>query len=738
MKATSPYTLVRSVKFNQSRSIMPSPDGMWVSPNGRFVSICDSERIYVFDLFNPDASWLPLLVRDDDIYAALPTDKGNCWVVCRRNCIMLAGQDGSCVMRFDHMETQGQVFWGNDSWILQHDGCRIACAELGSMRITRIDHKLAILHAWFYEGRYRLLSISRNKGCLFLHEWDPRTGRKQLLGKLKCKVDVGMNGAGAEYAFLHSRCFHAWPEEDGSITVHLAPGRVHVAVDGGIEYEDSPCDWRPISRAESPLDAATLGCATVAALTDGIDPRAPFGSNIPYLIATMQTNDSLHVITTLWHKKMSLEHAAEIDIGKIEELLEEDQDLGRLILVSCSNRLPKLRGIISTVLNDLESFKCWSQAPDYLRQREGSILTLFRDLLLDCDVEEVAQASPKKMLESLVSFSRFPGFLQVVFEVLDVDRFAGSEAKDVFEYMVRSLIPLLPTDTVNQLPERLRRSPIPIFQTLDDWPQFFDPDDMDMFIEKAAARTFNINRVLRLISFCMDGKRFSALETLLARLAKRKAWIRSVPLKKRRLLGQLIVQMIQTDAYREKLASLWAFYLQFAQSVNLPASDFVRLLDADSLPLLSIAEWIAEHAKEGCSDENKIIPHLVDKASSSRLIPGFIRVMAYLNTVDCVEKLQYAVAVIFVGGKSTAVHTLAETLWQVSRSLEPEYRRLYAITLQSALLRCRHLPNHTLTRPSSRNALFTAEAELLNRSLMPVRCLDEINTWAGRHEENQS
>ena len=697
---------------NHNRSHMPNtPTCLRISPNGRFMAVNNSERVYLFDLNRPDQGWqeghTPM-----DAEIVVPTDRGNYWIQHARS-VSLVGREGDKLLNFSVPQFLSRCIWGNDGWLLQHDTDELCFADMSDRSIHRQPHHHTILHAWMHNHRLRLLSVSEKKQWLYLHEWDIAGAQMRLVQKKRGKVSVGIEGIDADYMF--TSCVHAWPGEAQSVRVHLVAGTVDISAEGEITPDPHASDWSPIIHSSAPMTPLMLARATAYALDAGFTTTAGFGAT-PYLITTLQRDDKIHVITTLWHKSIAVEDYKRLDEAVIAERIKSNSNICKLILCACSDEIPVHDAFLALVLSELEEQRDWQHAPAYIKRLKEPILTLFEALmpsLLERESDESTSAyvTPYKMHALLHHFAFFPGMIPLFFDCLQ----QGALPEDACACLLqrtRIIIPLLPPGIRQQIPDSILQQQIALPETLLHPPADFTEDDLEFLINRAPARLFSPRRIITLLT------QYHRQPVLLSAIFKRMEGsierIRQCPTRQRDQIAALLVNIFEQGA-DQALLMIWKLDASFFENQPVLQSGILPLIQRDTPQLQEIVTFLSERAPTGDDPEAEYIAEILNMAAHDYLIPSFIHTMAELNRASSKPALTGILVETEIEFDRHDPRQLVEALWSLGCRLQPDYRKHYATTLLAALNRCiqDHINDTNFTL--SPQPAITAEAALLGK-----------------------
>jgi len=729
MNNNNPIELVKELDFSfmqPQQCLMEVPTSFRISPNGRFMALGNREHIYLFDLHHPEQGWQNGIAHDD-AEIVVPTDNGNYWIKSDTT-VSLIKDKGNNRLTFSIPGYSARCIWGNDSWLLQHDNSELYSTDISSMSMKKVKHDNVIIHAWMHNHVLRLLSVSNKKKWLYLHEWDCSQNSLHLIEKKRCSVGFGIDGVEADYMF--AGCHHAWPNADQSITIKLMPDTITVTADGDIQVCDDPVDWSPIIRSHAPLPVSVLARASVCALDRGLDPRSGFGT-VPYLITTLQTENEIHVISTLWHKKMAISDCAHIDTSLIDQRIEADSDLGKLLLCACRDELPVQRELLTLILSELNDHGSWGKAPGYLKRIKKPILSLFTSLVSTMINKENSSpefTTPSEMYELLKLFYSVSGLIPAFFDGLNDHRITPQDRENICQ-TVRLITPLLPSRIKKKIPYALLGQAIPLQHTLISATPAMNSDDLEFIISKVPSGFFSPDRLIMLLEHYQDDA--VILTSIFDRIAKLDTLFRHLPVDIRKRLDELLIHALNKQHLNQIVAPhiislMWKRGIDFSKYCTDPRYDFMYLLKQEPLQIQRIAEYLADHA----SDKNSLFPDFATStlqvAADDLLIPDFLHKMAALNSASSKKDL-FNIANMDDECIHRNENQLAQKLWQQTEGLEMQYRRPFAIVLLAALKHCISGNIGTIPAVYSAPPLLTAEAALLHQAATaPKPVIDEI------------
>ncbi len=743
-RAIDPFKLVEELDFdspmNRKFGITPAPRSLRVSPNGHFIAINSDENIYLFDLHHPMASWQAENEIKTIATRIVPTDSGGYWL----------SNDDEMLFVGKHRNTQQSLlisgssfrsFWGNDNWLLIHDGNNLK--HLNDNRTFETPFKHVILHAWKHDRSLRMLTISEHKKHLHLYEWDHQ--RITRLQTINYPYHFALKDVGADYMFNDP--VHAWPNQDRSITVKLLPWAVTVFKSGKMRVSDNHMAWNPIfsnrQTTSPPVSRERLAEITACALDGGLRPLESYNTQ-PCLITTVLDDESIHIITTHWHKKISIADADQLGETRIHQVVGNEH-IATLILANHADKLPASLAMARSVLQLLGGIYASNSISTIVSRSQPAIIALFQAFLPEMlrafivAEHELETPSPQKppidklhaMLEKI---GKHPFLAPVLFDALE--RLNPEDGK-ILHSMISPLIPLLPT--------RFRkRIPTPIDQHA---PSFLDAvihadiETSIFLIEHAPNKCMKTKTALALlIHFEHDDKilhsvfqRMGAISSD-QRMDEYRIQVAKLSPEKRTLLHQAIgramhhISLHDVPLHDVPLASqiladiILSYGFVVSQPMNDPYIDFIYLLNQAEFPTQAVELCLIHQASSENASFALFMRMALTFTGANKLIPSHIHTMAKLICTENRHAMLESVDLDDENGSSWGSNdrALIEVLWHLSDGLNSSSRAAFAKVLLATIKRCHLNTGSALFSQGGTEltggACLTAEARLLQRS----------------------
>lgn len=716
MTNCNPIQLVRELKFKSNPGLNfghDTPESLRISPNGQHIALSSDAMIFLFHLSAPEAGWQQG-VEEEYINCVAPTDSGGYWV-SQSEAIQFIDHSGQRIYHF--AAQKHETLWGNDHWLLTHDGVCLRYANTQDFSIINSPHKYTILHAWEHESCIRLLSISKKKKYLYLHEWYKNALQPTLIKTLRCKHDFFLSGINACY--LITKHIHAWPDTTGGMLVKLLPWAVTVAASGEISISDDHVAWHPVHSSDHQrLSRQKLAELTACSLDQGFDPGAGLGST-PFLITTLDYHDSVHFISTNWHKKLLKTSLHEISDEHLNENLD-DLDVATLVLANSGGLISEVENMVAAVIKMSEEKKY----RQLLHQHQAEIGTMFVhmfpkaiDEIIEANNESLATAFDY-MFDAFDIFSKYSLLPKAFFSALYGSDVSQSKRNTV-ESLLFMLIPTFSKKWQTMMPACLLKKTIPLIDSV----RRIETEAAIFLLRKAPAHFFNGHHTVALFNhFCNDA---DAIDCIFEQMMLYRCKPHDIcpsnnanhelhDVHIRCFTGK---QLCNDDMIEDTLLLMLKYGFSIPQNMDDPRITTARLLQHQNTTSDTIAELLAclsLSADKKCRD---FVIVLLAALRQCRLLPTFICTMSGLLGARNKRNLE---SLANLGDISEHVvdnkHFLIASLWQQTEHLGENQRWAYAVCLLAATTHC--MGNDSvpmLMSGHSSDALLTAEARLLQK-----------------------
>jgi len=710
-----------------------TPDYLRISPNGRYIVIGNLGRYYLFDTCNPKQSWRERAVKGP-LSMVSPTNSGGCWIERDGNILFVNADDHEM---HEFTMCHFKRCWGDDDWILIHTAEALYYATRPNFIFHTVEHDLIILHAWQYEKNMRILSISNNKKRLFLHAWNIETDDYQLLTTTRYKHNFGINGINAIYQVASH--VHAIPETNGSVTIKLMPWAISVSTEGEMTISDNHVAWVPIIDStvgkNNAIERQKMAEITAGILEGRFDPSAGFGST-PYLIATLQTSDSINVITSLGHKSILINQIDQLSDEALDESLD-DIDIATMVLASSETTLPQTENMASSISEMLESDSFKNKYKRLLKKKEKQIIRLVKKCFtqsiaelahkLGTDEEEALGSLFDDGLKELV---KHKWIARAFFEALNSSE-VNPEVRHVVKSAICNLVPFLPKKVVRIIPEELREKPEPILDII----LRVSPDVAAFFIGKAPQKEFNAKSLAKLLHhFCVNT---GARKRLSERMGDPKLFCGNTDVLDK-LLEKIHTQSKIEDISREPELTQALESMLFGNDTLIPQAlirilkagvpipntlhdpkiDFIQAMSCPQTPFDKIAFILADLDTNAPHISPEILDATIENIQRKRIIPSCLIPMSQLVYAQSKSDLMSITNI--KKGDVAYNYAIVEHLWDMAKSATPLIKSAYASCLIKATTRC--LGEQALGDIASglyfnlERDIITSEAKLLQTS----------------------
>lgn len=329
-----------------------APQFVNVSANGDYIMMGNDVAVYGFDLSMPENSW-QLIYKGEKITNAWYNRNDTFSIITEDNLIRLKEQK----KLQEASQIEGSLcHWGDEHWLITYDKKNLVCRNAHNEKIAHTKIRGHILTVWEQRPEvFRILHLHNKKNRLILLEWFVKKNILIELDNKKIPCFSSLDRMLTSSISPLAQCTHAWPSSNGGRRIQLVPYGLSVSSEGLL----TPCfdtnAWRPCLNKTSGLShAKTINhalTATLACLNKQLDPCRSFSSS-PYLITTRVDNRHIDIITTLWHRRISIDKATTLNISELDHALSQDSDKISLLLANWTGELPSLPKVGYTLLSD--------------------------------------------------------------------------------------------------------------------------------------------------------------------------------------------------------------------------------------------------------------------------------------------------------------------------------------------------------------------------------------------------
>ncbi|MDX8395861.1 MAG: hypothetical protein R8K22_05560, partial [Mariprofundaceae bacterium] len=459
MADSNPVQLIKDLGFGniiqRNNSVfIDIPQYLNISPNGQFIAVGNAENSFLFDLKHPELSWQKCMDMEA-VNEVVPTDSGGYWI-SKYDHVQFINNHG--VQALNMNRSWGHNLWGNDHWLLMDHEKQLKYINTSDFFIHAIEFKHMLLHAWKHGDCLRLLSVSRRKKKLFLYEWDCEGNNPKRISTFSCQHGIQIS----KNDFRH---IHAWPLHDKAVLIKLIPWAITVSDNGKISVSNDHVAWHPVmphQTSEVKISRARLAELTACSLDHGMEASQGFETHTkPFLITTLLQNDSIHFITTQWHKRLSIRHIDALTDKHLDACLK-DHNVVSMLLANSERSLVSLQeNLPASLMHMLDEGITEYQFKRLLDQRYRQISRLFEvqfPKLLNQQLDQSEEYRPaflKHMYKNLQLISLRPLLVPVFFESFDDEYVLSDDDQNWIESSIKMLIPILPEYVRKIIPDRL-------------------------------------------------------------------------------------------------------------------------------------------------------------------------------------------------------------------------------------------------------------------------------------------
>jgi len=726
LTANNPIQTVKDLNFSaviqrNDSVFIDIPSNLNISPNGQYLALSNEKNLYLFDLQHPELSWHQGIAMESTL-SIVPTDSGGYWI-SQYDSIQFINKDGIQALKMNR--SPDYCMWGNDHWLLILYEKQLKYINTSNFFIQSLTFKHMVLHAWKHGDCLRLLSVSRRKKKMFLYEWDCQGSNPKQITTFSYPHTIHLS----KYHFQH---VHAWPLHDQAVLIKLMPWAIIVSGNGEISVSDDYVAWHPVmsdKASEMNISKAKLAELTACFFDHGMDTSKGFDPHIkPFLITTLLHKDSIHVITTQWHKRLLIRHMDTLTDKHLDACLE-DHDVVSMLLANSERSLVGLQeNLPASLMHMFNEGSTEYQFKRVLDQRRCQISRLFElyfPKVLNQQIDQSKEYLPaflKHMYENLQSISLRPLLAPVFFESFDDQYILSDDDQHWIESSIKTLIPILPEYVRKIIPNRLLEDVPSFCQILTD----IDLPTARFLLDNAPDHLFDFETFIFILNHFPSDEDIM-LEVLIHR---KHLWSQHASLNSetRSRLTQALTNMLHCgDGFNKMLlAIIIAHQIMIPERIEHPHARLIYLLGKHDMSVYEVAKFLAAQTATGDTFDADVIEPEIEIVQSKQLIPSIILTMLELTNArvandlhDCLEICQSIEErrLNHRDDRRKDMDVVIASLWNQRLGLDESAQWAFAVILLSAIKRC--LSDHQIASlisgqsKASRYSAITAEAQLL-------------------------
>jgi len=709
-----------------------SSEYLRISPNGQYVALSNEENLYLFDLQQPELSWQKGMALES-ANGVVPCDSGGYWI-SKFESVQFINSDGTPELQMKR--SWDKSLWGNDHWLLMHHKNQLRFTKTSDCSFCITSFKHMVIHAWEHkdknEGVLRLLCTSGKGNCLQLFEWTPVDGSKpKLVSRLKSPLKITSRD------YYYFRDIHAWPlAEDNSMLIKLVPWAVIVNADGEMRASKDHVAWHPVFQDSAMKDCISrprLAEITICALDEGMSASG-LGRESPYLITTLVLNDTIHIITSEWHKRVSIRNIDQLTDYHLNTSLVKSHELVTLLLANSGRSLIELqKSLPGTIVKMLAYDKPENRYNAVMVERIDQIHEMFEVLFtkrLQYDIKRCGQNFPgflDDMNTLLTNLSQTPLNVPALFAVIDNHSKRSKEDQLFIESAITTLLPILPEHVRKMIPDRYCTQEQSFCDTLAN----ISDGSAQSLLEHAPVLLFDCDTLIFALNRC--GSDQDMLVDFL--LCRKKIWRRAQSFSQsdRERLSRTLRKLLNKQIYFSEicLSSIVAYQLLTPKDLNYfgdlaelgdPHAYFIDMLHHGT-PTEDVAVWLACHSVRDGLFSSEVIASDMKVVQRKRLIPSIILIMVLLTDVKREDEFLALDIFTYIEGVTEPptkdIHVKVASLWEHRLGLNDHGQWALAVLLLAAIKRSLSesdiaslVAGHTI---SNRYAGMTAEARLIHK-----------------------
>jgi len=495
---------------------------------------------------------------------------------------------------------------------------------------------------------------------------------------------------------------------------------VTVSYEGKIILSDDHVAWHPVNLCSSvnKLPNQQLAQISASALEEGLkaDYMGCFGST-PFLITTVQYDESVHFISTLWHKKVLKKNIDKISDQHLDDCLN-DLDVASLVFSNCDSDIPISDNMIDAILKMLSDTDKPKKYETNLKRHRKLLVSLFESVLPNMLVKLVKEISSNQeeglsdLYAMLLICSEHAFFASVCFAALNDSLITEKDREVLYEH-IQYLEPVVSKKVHEIIPEHLL-STSPVFLNV---LSKVSPETAIFLLDKAPKNLLDLDMLIILLEHFYSNE--EVLKVIYQQFYK-KVCKRSVLTDSDRIrLGYAMTKV--TDAESEVRQSILLFMFEYDIStpshVNEEFANTVHFIKRADVTDSELTEFMTVGVQDKARTMSRFFLNALELIKTQRLVTSFIYTMAQLNVAN--NREEFASLEVLENVPDTAKsdnYLLVETLWEYSEVIDEKQRWSYAVILLAAVDRCMGRPAIVAYSLGGSNTLMTAEAKLLVNS----------------------
>lgn len=405
--------------------IVTYPQYASISANGRYILMGNNEHLFHLDLHAPEKKWKRYNFIECNI--AVATDNGGIWL--SNNAVLrYIDKKGEQTKLWSGIDCK--MMWGNDDWLFYLDESedRRSYYYLKSGQRQKCCMKMKAIHVWKKANCLRMVVRNTKFNRLCVDELDLESGKIRRLDSLKfINRDTDIDRIVFRNDIENCHQYTSWPIANGMRYLSLSTWNLIIDTSGKIVDSSHYIPWSPVY-----LDGATpvSGCsrdkaliATCLAIGDDYLSTSGFSGFSISLINTYIDRTHVHIITSKWHKIISIDKIQMPDRDALDNILS---NTGNTIyfITHYTSRLPLCNAIGENIVSILEDKEKTRIHKDMLLTHSNNIRNYFQDrfheMTENChDIESTEnQNDIMELVEVLKQFSRIDYLLDTVLSFL--------------------------------------------------------------------------------------------------------------------------------------------------------------------------------------------------------------------------------------------------------------------------------------------------------------------------------
>jgi hypothetical protein len=334
-----------------------SPQFYSIAQNGRFLCVGNDNILYRNDLNNLNEGWQRYF-EGTAIEMAVVNSDGSAWAYLEKghftegpspnHMLLRMSPAGEAISLFALGDISG--LWGDTDWFVvlaegYKDSAVLTCHGENMQPISAITLTDIPVCVWRESDTVLRVITTSEKREMHSYAWDTQSNRKDEISAPI--LWPALDGLDKRIGFMNkefSKYVNSWPLPDGGRWVVLRPGAIRVSKEGSMQFFPEQCGWPDATLLEQNVSNTNTSSLMVngilMSLDRSIDTRGSLTGSSPHIITVKEDPDDqfVHVISTLWHRRIPLDKVPRDYLYKGEWY--DDDDTFGLVLANWAGDFP--------------------------------------------------------------------------------------------------------------------------------------------------------------------------------------------------------------------------------------------------------------------------------------------------------------------------------------------------------------------------------------------------------------